>query len=109
MRRAPFPRLSSLGSIPEFLELNDIHQIAQNAPASSYATARSNDIAFKFRTLLAGSNLLENVVSQSSELSQNLNSEELFQSKTINLLKWTTWKLRSADYSFNFSAFYLNW
>ena len=55
-------------------------------------------------TPVAGSNLLEHKVSRFSELSQNLNSEKLFQSKTSNLVKWT--KLILADYSFTFSAFY---
>jgi len=54
-------------------------------------------------TPVAGSNLLEEKVSRFSELSQNSNCEELFQSKTSNLVKWT--KLIAADYSFKFSAF----
>ena len=55
-------------------------------------------------TPVAGSNLLEEKVIRFSELSQNSNSEELFQSKTSNLVKWT--KIISADYPFKFSAFY---
>jgi len=55
-------------------------------------------------TPVAGSNLLKDKVSRFSELSQNLNSEKKFQSKTNNLVKWT--KLIPADYSFKFSAFY---
>jgi len=52
-------------------------------------------------TPVAGStwNLLAEKVSWFYELSQNLNSERLFQSKTRNLMRWT--KLISADFSSN--------
>jgi len=55
-------------------------------------------------TPVAWSNLLEDKVSWFSELCHNSNTEELFQSKTSNLVKWT--KFFSADNSFKFLAFY---
>jgi len=53
----------------------------------------------KLLTPVAGSNLLAEKVFWFSELSQNSNSERLFQSKTSNLVKWT--KLISADFPSN--------
>jgi len=64
---------------------------------------RYNSWLHSFLTPVAGSNLLEEKVSRFSELSHNSNSEELFQGKTSNLVKWTNFI--SADYSFKFSAF----
>jgi len=52
-----------------------------------------------FVTPVAGSNSLPEKVSWFSELSQNSNSQRLFQSKPSNLVKWT--RLISAEFSLN--------
>ena len=57
-------------------------------------------------TPVAGSILLAEKVSWFSELSQNSNSERLFQSKTSNLVKWT--KLILVDFSANSPPFTIN-